>query len=650
MLHSCSPSCPVSSRKKSFSGLLDLLFPLPAVFLLVIWPFFLHEEQVLTHLEEESWYLPLSYTYDYFMKCKGRALCITALLCLLLMALRLVSRRKDPADTFFGSFPTKLLRIKGKAASGDIDKSSPAASGLVDSASAAARLVLACPALFFILTLLSALLSSHRVFSFQGMVESFETVWVIGAYVVIFYYAFSLVQTGGSLRLLYGSILAGSFLQGLIGLSQLCHHDFWSTRAGAFLLFLGKTQSGTLRFHFSDLDPVQIYLSFYNPNYAALYLVLILPLAMLGIRICRRLWQKLFALLLTLLLVVCLYGTRSKAGMMVFLAQLLLLLVFHLYQRGVRPRRLVFHTVLVLIHLTAAAALLIILANHTTLLPTALSEAVSDLFPKAKPYYLSQITGEKDGISFVYDDQTYYFGTKETESGLQCYAQTADGASLPLSRNEDDTYSLASSDVKYVKLSAYTKNDSSYITISRYFASWTFIKRSSDQKYYYVNYLDRLDEIVTAQTAFSTDYDRWFTQRVYIWNRTIPLLKKSLLLGTGPDTFALEFPQKDYVIRGQVDTTIAEQILTRPHSFYLQTALQEGLPALLLFLTVAVYALRSLRKILKPRKDTPAFLLLSLAGFLLMALFNDSILPVMPYVWGLLGVCCALPGRSSIFS
>lgn len=69
--------------------------------------------------------------------------------------------------------------------------------------------------------------------------------------------------------------------------------------------------------------------------------------------------------------------------------------------------------------------------------------------------------------------------------------------------------------------------------------------------------------------------------RGYIWGRTIPLILKHLIWGSSPDTFAAEFPQTDYVMKANTGAGMYQQLPTKAHSLYLQTALQTGVLSLL---------------------------------------------------------------------
>ncbi len=73
--------------------------------------------------------------------------------------------------------------------------------------------------------------------------------------------------------------------------------------------------------------------------------------------------------------------------------------------------------------------------------------------------------------------------------------------------------------------------------------------------------------------------ERIVSGRGYIWSRTIPLLKKYILLGGGQDTFTVLFPNHDYL--GKAQWGDKDLIITKPHCMYLQIAVQSGILSLI---------------------------------------------------------------------
>ena len=141
--------------------------------------------------------------------------------------------------------------------------------------------------------------------------------------------------------------------------------------------------------------------------------------------------------------------------------------------------------------------------------------------------------------------------------------------------------------------------------------------------------------------------ERLGSARGYIWARSLPLLKETLLLGYGPDTYALHFPQDDYLGKWYAYGTTSI-VVDKPHNLYLQIALNQGVIALIGFLIlVGAYIVRSM-KLYAFRDGYSRFdimgiaILLGIVGYLGAGVFNDSVVSVAPIFWILLGAGMAI--------
>ena len=132
------------------------------------------------------------------------------------------------------------------------------------------------------------------------------------------------------------------------------------------------------------------------------------------------------------------------------------------------------------------------------------------------------------------------------------------------------------------------------------------------------------------------------TYRGLIWSMTLPLLKDTVLLGTGTDTFACYYPQNNYkdlyYYTGDVTAS------SRPHSLYLKVAVESGVVALLAMLVFfGWYLIQSLKiywkgefTSLSARVGFACFLAVTV--YLVCGLTNDSMITVAPVFWGILGI------------
>lgn len=138
-----------------------------------------------------------------------------------------------------------------------------------------------------------------------------------------------------------------------------------------------------------------------------------------------------------------------------------------------------------------------------------------------------------------------------------------------------------------------------------------------------------------------------FTGRGYAWVNSLPMLKDTLLIGKGPGNFAFYFKQFDYV--GMLAThENVKQVIDKPHNAYLQYAINVGVPAAIAFFGIFVGSLiKSTKLFWKNKKNMiesnifhiPA--MVSLVGFLIYSIINDSMITVTPIVCMIAGALLA---------
>lgn len=137
-----------------------------------------------------------------------------------------------------------------------------------------------------------------------------------------------------------------------------------------------------------------------------------------------------------------------------------------------------------------------------------------------------------------------------------------------------------------------------------------------------------------------------FTGRGYAWVNSLPVLKETWLIGKGPGNFAYYFKQFDYV--GLLDThKTAKQVIDKPHSAYIQYAIELGWPAAIAFFGIFLGALiKAGRLLIKNKKaviENPVYIgsMVAIAGFLIYSMINDSMITVTPTACMIAGVLLA---------
>lgn len=134
-----------------------------------------------------------------------------------------------------------------------------------------------------------------------------------------------------------------------------------------------------------------------------------------------------------------------------------------------------------------------------------------------------------------------------------------------------------------------------------------------------------------------TGYEKSGAGRMFIWNKTLVILKDYPLFGVGIDNLYLEFNNR---FGNEIFETFGYNVLVdKAHNEYLQIAVTTGIPSLVIYLVF-------LREIIKKglyninSHITVLPILTSVIGYLVQAFFNISVVSVSFLLWIFLGILC----------
>ncbi len=143
-----------------------------------------------------------------------------------------------------------------------------------------------------------------------------------------------------------------------------------------------------------------------------------------------------------------------------------------------------------------------------------------------------------------------------------------------------------------------------------------------------------LHEILHGRTRLS-----FGSNRVAVWTYSLGLAKENLLLGGGSATFVTRFNQyiEDHglVIPKEQDGKALPDYFDNPHNEYIQQLTDHGLPALLLFVALLLFAVFRKREVWFPLLAPCSAAVLCYA---VQAFFSFSVCLVAPMFWVLLGL------------
>lgn len=503
---------------------------------------------------------------------------------------------------------------------------------------------LACLCCYLVFASLSALFSQYGSCALTGGYEQWEGLNVLLAYGVLTVYAYLVLDSERVVQYVVYSIIAGGFVMGLIGTFQYIGMDLFRSKLGYSIMSL--MSESTMRFSF-NFPEGWVYATLYNPNYVGSYAALILPVlvaaAMIEWKMISKVWTIL-AIVSACLMTVTLLGSQSLTGCVGVIAALLFLL---LYRFPVLWRQLGWKKIAI----GAGCAVLFILVA-VWMFPKEVQFGMNKLFRPTRDYHITKkLASTTDGleVTTVENEVFYVVVTGEIETPL--LVKGADKRELPVEKDaEQNFYRIQDSRFSSFRLypGTVTVKKKIYDTVKvdnpDINKSWTLAKVGESYQVY--NAFGKLDFLQDIPAWGFEDCQHFGDKRGYIWSRTFPLLKKYMILGAGPDTFTQVFPNNDYV--GKTNMNYDGVPVTKPHNMYLQIWVQTGFISLVSFLllffwyfvkSVKIYWKRPLQTI---SEKFGFAVLISLVGYMVTGLANDSSVTVAPVFWGMLGLGIAL--------
>lgn len=272
-----------------------------------------------------------------------------------------------------------------------------------------------------------------------------------------------------------------------------------------------------------------------------------------------------------------------------------------------------------------------------------------------KTPYLFMTVQKDDDIGTFYE---YNYGTKETASQYlmtiaadeqklhNCFSQIGDVTSAfdEIAKQIFDSENPSQMAASYFQQLLESPDD------AYYFFYYLTAGSEIDTNYYYFNAIGKWTQIgKEPKASLFKNYPKLASNRGYIWSRTLPILvesPKQFLFGSGPDTFVFDFPHYDYVNLYRVG--FYGQIITKPHSLYLQIATQTGVISLLALLALyGFYLVTTVNMYWKSSFTTwtskvSVAILASVSGYMVAGLTNDSTVTYAYVFWAMMGVGIAV--------
>ena len=569
----------------------------PIVFVMAVLPLIVHYYEFEAHLSMMSWYVSNDYTGDMFNYYKSEYLVVAAIIMIMVLFVGLVFSKKY---YFHKAFIPLFI--------------------------------------YAVFIVLSTIFSDYQYFSLNGMDNHFETVYVLLAYCFLVLFCYWFVDSKGAVKFVFYAWLIGIALMGILGLFQVTGHDLYATDFGKFLI-LPKELRKTNQIVFS-FPARTVYLNLYNPNYVGFYATLTIPILSALFVFAKNWFVKIAGFLLNGVIFLCLLGSGARNGMIAVFVSMLFMLV--LFRKNMKTKWIFF-----LISYASMAVIFVVFNIVNGGMVTERLEAGFEV-EKDTSEKLEKIDTNDDNVTITYDGHDLI---------IAMLMSGEDTAQLVMVDEDENVIEIERMDTEMISYEILDKRFPFIVSmgqIAGYFGfsveiegkTWLFSNQTEYQGYYFYSPYGKFTKIETAETAIFTNYSKLANGRGYLWARTIPLLKNYLLLGSGPDTFTVVFPQKDYVAASKMGYD--RLTVTKPHNLYLQIGTQTGVVSLIAVLAFnIIYLLECLKLYWKQRAEgflqyMGVAVMVAVIGYLISGIINDSTITVAPVYWCLMGIGLAV--------
>ena len=515
---------------------------------------------------------------------------------------------------------------------------------------------------YLVFVLLSFAFSDYKDIAWSGWNERFEGTLMLMCYMLMLFYIINTVNSQRSMKWIIYPLAGSSVILSLIGLSQAIGQDFFQTVLGQMLILPNNTLSdGTmvhdlikeaaekgeqyLRFTFQNNE---IYQTVYNINYVSFYLTLLIPLfSILFVRE-QRIKQKIIWGIITFLVFFNLIGAASSGGLMGCGIVLIITLVF--LNKNIIKWKWSMCILLLIIVTTGISSYALAgklgSVKWTNEFSSAVQGSVSANFEAPATRF----------NSFVTEGETLYFDYNGEKAEMTV---TGDGTFTIVDDSGKELASSTSFPFEHISIlddrfkglnvlpvELQDKKPAVGLQIENSDMIWPFALDEDDEnKLKFFNRLGNSVSLVDVPHFGFANNPGFGSGRGYIWSASLPMIKNTLFVGYGADTFCVKFPHNDYITKYNIGGSYRlDQIIDKPHNMYIGIAVNTGLISLLALVALfGIYLVQS-AKLYWKEKEFESFetiagfgIALGITGFLVAAIVNDSSVSVMPIFYGLLG-------------
>ena len=485
--------------------------------------------------------------------------------------------------------------------------------------------------IYAVSAMLSTVFSQNISFSLKGSFAQFESVFALLGYCILIYYIVTFTNNESDFKSLYKSLLIGAAVITVIGVFQFIGLDLFASELGHKLILPSQYRGLELNMKF---ESGRVYSTLYNPNYVGVYAALVIPMILIMILFERKIVNIIVSVILLFGLIMCVYGAKSLTGVLGLIMASICILIF-MWRLCIKRYYVTIPTIIIIV---LGVLYFSVYSNSNLII-----KLKNDLSNSKTDNTLTSMYIKDDYVSLTYNRNEIKIKCQQNDNILKLMVYDSSNKELQLEFDQDNNqqYTIADSRFNGLLLGWDTEISGAFYVKCKG-NIYKFTNYTTDNNYYYINEYNKLDQIIDPPKAIFTDYEKFATGRGYIWSRTIPLLKKYILWGSGPDTYVLAFPQQDYL--GRTRNFYPGSVLTKPHNLYLQIGVQTGVVSLIAFLVLYImYFINSVRIYIKGIYNSyyakiGLAVFVSTISYMFTGLTNDSSICTAPVFWSLLGI------------
>lgn len=472
--------------------------------------------------------------------------------------------------------------------------------------------------------LLSYVFSEHKEVALRGAFERYEGTLTWLSYVALSYSVYTLVEKKRDAYILIGAFVMSSALVSLIGAFQYFGMDFFRTDLGKKLMLGGYYEQLATSVDFK-MEKGRVYSTLYNPNYVGSMIALAFPLTVYLMDELRKRWFFILGSFIIVLQMISLVGSRSAGGFFGVSFSIGLMAIYFAWKHPKRKMMIPVVCVLLLIGAVGAYQVPYVKANLSKVF-TGIGTYTEENFP------VKDIQVEGKALKYVLQDDTWFKLLPEMNDVL---VETQENVVVEKSTLESDMGIKNISHFKYdlywvtVEYFPLMRKLNTYV----YEPNQTHWKAISNDMYYDDNFSMQLipitEENIKANTIPLIKNEKAFSNRGYIWNRTLSAIVSKPIFGYGTDTFVLNFPQVDLLSKNRT-FDLYNVIVDKPHNIYMQLAINFGLVGLLLFLGLILKSIW--------RKNGP-LVSIGLLSYIFVGTVNDSVVYTTMMIFIIISLC-----------